>query len=311
MATSKPDLSRGKISIITPVLNGGEFIADAVESVLAQDRADFEHIVVDGGSTDATLAILSGYRHLKVVPQAGNGLYEAINLGLSLAKGEIIGHLNSDDLYLPGALALAAGAFRADPGAEIVSGGAEFCQPGPGGSWQVVERRVPLPDGSLPLRQVTMGSPAINARFFRRSLYDRVGSYDIRYKVAGDREFLLRALRAGVRGRAVEQMVYRYRMHGQSLTLNRRHGTRQPWRREQLEICRDHLDHGGLPPQARREYLSWHAWEMVMATWRDLGDRRPGEAWRRLGEGARWDRLWPVRGAWLAARRLARGRRAN
>lgn len=307
MSANKPAFERGMISVITPVKNGARYIAEAVESVLAQGYAPMEHIVVDGGSGDGTLEVLARYPHLKVVSRPDDGLYEAVNLGLSLAQGEIIGHLNSDDIYAPGALGLAAAALAAAPEAESLCGGVEFFAEGPDGRSRVVERRRPPADGSLPLVQVTRGSPVINARFFRRSLYDRVGVYDARYRLAGDREFLLRAWLAGMRGLAVDALVYRYRLHGDSLTLNRRPGLAQPWRLEHLGICREHLDRPGLPPDARRECLRWHAWELALETLRALDERRPGAAWRQAREGARWDRLWPVRGAWLAARRLLRG----
>lgn len=88
------------ISIITPVLNGADFIENNIKSI-QKLTIPFEHIIVDGGSTDATLEILEKYPHLKIVHQkSGNGMYGAIHMGFDDCKGEIITWVNSDDIIL-------------------------------------------------------------------------------------------------------------------------------------------------------------------------------------------------------------------
>lgn len=91
-----------KISIITPSYNQGIFIDDAIQSVLAQDYTDFEHIIIDACSTDTTLTVLKKYPHLKWISEPDEGQSDAINKGFKMAKGEVIGWLNADDFYLPG-----------------------------------------------------------------------------------------------------------------------------------------------------------------------------------------------------------------
>lgn len=90
-----------KITVITAVYNNKEYIRDAVDSVLSQDHLETEYIVVDGGSTDGTLEILRSYgdRITKLVSGPDNGVYDAMNKGLSLASGEVVGFLNADDFY--------------------------------------------------------------------------------------------------------------------------------------------------------------------------------------------------------------------
>src|SRR5205814_1895934 len=96
------------LSIITPVFNGEKFISGCIESVVAQNCAGIEHIVVDGGSTDRTVEILrekaQGYRHLRWISEADRGQSDALNKGIALARAEYIGILNADDFYEPGAL---------------------------------------------------------------------------------------------------------------------------------------------------------------------------------------------------------------
>jgi hypothetical protein len=92
-----------KFSVVTVSFNHGEFIRDTIESVLAQDYPNFEHIVIDGGSTDNTTAILREYPHLKWVSEPDRGQSHALNKGISRAAGDVIAWINSDDWYAPGA----------------------------------------------------------------------------------------------------------------------------------------------------------------------------------------------------------------
>lgn len=100
-----------KISVITVSYNQGRFIRRAIESVLAQQYPNFEHIVVDGGSTDETIEILKEYPHLKWSSERDNGQVDALNKGFSRAEGEIIAWLNSDDWYELGAFSKVAEAL--------------------------------------------------------------------------------------------------------------------------------------------------------------------------------------------------------
>ncbi|WP_289135101.1 glycosyltransferase family 2 protein [uncultured Brevibacillus sp.] len=116
------------ISIITPSFNQASFIKQTIDSVLMQDYPNIEHIVVDGGSTDGTLEILHSYRYLgerfRFVSEQDRGQSDAINKGLSMARGEIIGWLNSDDTYLPGAVSKAMHALTLNPAWSMVYGNA-------------------------------------------------------------------------------------------------------------------------------------------------------------------------------------------
>src|ERR1700755_1492305 len=101
--SSNTKRQRMKISIITPSYNQGRFIEDAILSVLSQGYPDFEHIVIDNCSTDNTLDVLKKYPHVKWVSEPDRGQSNALNKGFGLSTGDVLGWLNCDDFYLPGA----------------------------------------------------------------------------------------------------------------------------------------------------------------------------------------------------------------
>ena len=95
---------RPLVSIVTPSLNQGRYLREAIESVRAQTYEPVEHIVVDGGSTDETLEILGGYEQPRWVSEPDRGQSHALNKGFATARGEVLGWLNADDHYLPEAV---------------------------------------------------------------------------------------------------------------------------------------------------------------------------------------------------------------
>jgi hypothetical protein len=111
------------VTIVTPSFNQGRFIRPAIESVLSQDYPHIEYTVMDGGSTDETAAVVRDYAsRLTFVSERDRGQSHAINKGFERAKGAILAWLNSDDLFLPGAVSKAVRAFREKPSAGAVYG---------------------------------------------------------------------------------------------------------------------------------------------------------------------------------------------
>ena len=115
------------VSIVTPSLDQGRFIADTIESVLAQDYPRIEYIVLDGGSRDGTLEILARYgTRVRWLSEPDRGQTAALNRGFRLVSGDIVSWLNADDVLLPGAVSAVVEALAADPDAAMVYGDGEL-----------------------------------------------------------------------------------------------------------------------------------------------------------------------------------------
>ncbi len=159
-------------SVITPSYNQGEYIGETIRSVLAQEDDDFEHLVFDNCSTDATPEVLRNYPHLRAVVEPDGGQSAAINKGLRAARGEIICWLNSDDQYPPGTFAALRAAF-ADPHIDVVFGDAEQV-PFAGGQRERYRAYWPA-RGDLArwwTSRARIHQPAV---FFRRRVVEKIG----------------------------------------------------------------------------------------------------------------------------------------
>jgi glycosyltransferase involved in cell wall biosynthesis len=202
------------ISVVTPSLNQGRYIAAAIESVAAQSQRPLEHIVVDGGSTDETLEVLDRYAHLpylRWISEPDTGQSDAINKGVALARGEVVGWLNADDRYYPDALAAIANAFARHPDADVVYGaGARIDETG-----RVVKEVAAVPFDRRRIRSVFfVVQPAM---FFRRRTFLGVGGLTESTHFCMDWEFLLK-LGPGARVYAIPDPVGQWRVYPDTKT---------------------------------------------------------------------------------------------
>ncbi len=180
------------ISIVTPCLNDARFIDDAIRSVLDQGYPNVEHIIIDGGSTDETLTILKRYPHLKWISEPDQGLTDALNKGLRRATGEIIGWLNSDDYYLPGAFTSVAAAFDRNDTMDIVYGDFEFVDLGKRPLGRLRNSRF----DPMILMFYRNYIPS-NAAFWRRRIIDDGHFLDTSFKVVMDWDWWLQLTTLG------------------------------------------------------------------------------------------------------------------
>jgi glycosyltransferase involved in cell wall biosynthesis len=280
-----------RFSIVTPCLNRAATIGAAIESVLAQGHPAVEHIIIDGGSTDGTAEVLARYPHLTVIRETDRNLYDAINKGLRAARGEVIGLLNSDDLYAPGAFAAAEAAF-ADPAVEMVLGAAEFFAEQDGR--EVVQKRLSGTANALSEANVIGGTTTMNAAFYRRALIDRLGLFDDRFPLAADKDFWLRLVLLRPRLACIEASVIRYRSHAGSLTFAAG-DLRDKLSRHLLDTARTRLPEQPPGSPARAAYRRWHGWATGyrLAVLARQGSFGGIVATARAGFAA--DALWPCR----------------
>ena len=134
-----------KISIITATLNSGQFLKECIESALRQGTSNAQHILVDGGSTDDTLRIAEAYPHLEVAVRPGCSTYDAWNIGLDIASGNLIGFCNSDDFYAPLTFDRVRAAAASYTDALMISGKAVQIARGPSGDLILADYFDPVP----------------------------------------------------------------------------------------------------------------------------------------------------------------------
>ena len=205
---------------MTPSYNRVAMIGRALESVAAQTAVEVDHIVVDGGSTDGTLEVLASYPELRVISEPDEGIYDGLNKGIAAADGDVVALLNSDDWFEPGAFAAVAAAFAAAPKAQIVSGKARFLKdPGDGRQLPVRFHRLQEETAMTPLNLAYASK--INARFFRRQVFETFGPFDYhRYPMTADLDFLMRVALGGVPSVGLERYLYSYLAHEGSATIH-------------------------------------------------------------------------------------------
>jgi glycosyltransferase involved in cell wall biosynthesis len=279
-----------KISIITASLNRKEFIGAAIESVLAQNYPDFEHWIIDGASSDGTLALLRQYPHLKVLSEPDRGVYDAWNKGIRRASGEVIGFLNSDDQYTPGTFGLVSESL-AQSSALVFSGGSEIYQRTSSGTEVEMHRYTDPRRYHLSVFNVTLGIPNINARFFRQSVFEIVGDFNAEYKLSADREFLLRAAMVEIADRAREELVYRYRWHADSLTMNRGNESLLLAVTEAILIAEIYSELAMTSPADRLTLLDWRR-ELFATAFMACALQRPAQALELAAHAVNDDPRW-------------------
>lgn len=178
------------ISIITPCYNSAEFLEQCIQSIKGQNVQNFEHIIVDGGSTDGTLDIIrrhEGTYPMRWISERDNGMYDAIAKGFRLAKGDVFSYLNSDDMYMPWTTQLVERVFRTPHIRWCTGYSSYFDETGCQYFMRKLAPRFPQYclrkgwcdgyRGSLVQQEST---------FWSRELYERAGGIDTAYKYAGD-----------------------------------------------------------------------------------------------------------------------------
>jgi glycosyltransferase involved in cell wall biosynthesis len=201
-----------KISIITVAYNSAETIADTLSSVAHQSYHNYEHLVIDGNSKDSTVQVVNAHRHpnLILTSECDSGIYDAMNKGLSLANGEVIGFLNSDDFYADTNVLEKVAAVFQDKSVEACFADLVYVMPD--------NRHVVRYWKSRPYIKGDFAKgwcPAHPTFYIRRSALQRLGCFDRSFKLAADVEFMMRYLEHGsVKSVYIPHVFVRMRLGG-------------------------------------------------------------------------------------------------
>ena len=203
-----------KISVITPSFNSEKTIEKTISSVVFQDQScHLEYIIIDGGSTDRTCEIINKYiNSINVfISEPDAGAYDAMNKGISLATGDIIGIINSDDWYQEDTIKIVEQEFSKNSDIDVLYS--------PINNYFEGEYVATFSPGDLEklLIRFTLNHPSC---FIKKSAYNLIGLYDLQYKIAADYDLILRLFISGLKFHYVDTPLAAYSLNGMSSAAN-------------------------------------------------------------------------------------------
>lgn len=190
------------VTIITVVFNNADTLPMCIDSVLSQDYPNTEYIVIDGGSSDGTLEILKDYSDSidYILSEPDQGIYDAMNKGLSVAQGEYIAFLNADDFYLSRAISDSISHIQ-DKGLDLSYAGFFYSD---GNGVAVVEDEAKPWNPAMFIQGLPGGHETL---FAHRSCYERIGGYDTNYRIVADYDWYMRAYTEGLKGAPLQRTI--------------------------------------------------------------------------------------------------------
>ncbi|CAB3804042.1 glycosyltransferase [Pararobbsia alpina] len=241
----RPAVAGPLVTIITPSYNQGRFLRRTIESVLTQSYPNIELIVMDGGSTDESVEILKSYGdRINWVSEKDRGQTHAINKGLGEARGSILAYLNSDDVLLPGAVAMVVSYFEAHKRVSLIYGKAHYIDEN---DKITGDYRTAFYSKDALAEECIICQPAT---FWRRTLQDKIGVFDERLHYVMDYDYWLRAAVSGEGIVHVDHYLASSRLYADTKTLS----ARGKIYRELFDVCWKHNKYIG------RDYFIgyWH-----------------------------------------------------
>jgi glycosyltransferase involved in cell wall biosynthesis len=233
------------VTVITPAYNRADLVAETIESVLSQDYPSLEYVVLDDGSRDTTLDVVKRYGdRLRWESHANVGEARTVNRGFAMARGDIVGVVNSDDPLRPGAVRRLVEALQRRPDAVVAYPDWEMIDEH-GGRLRTVRTYEFTSYADMVRRHYCLPGPAA---FFRRSLVERIGGRDPELRYTGDLDFWFRAGRHGAFVR-VPEVLATFRTHSGSATVVQQ-GTRMA--EEHLRLTEKLFADPALPEELRR-----------------------------------------------------------
>lgn len=192
-----PEGPNGVISIVTAMWNSAETLHDALDSIVKQTRANTEHVAIDGVSVDETLAVLRRVRvpHQRLLSEPDNGIYDALNKGIRLATGDVVGFLHADDVLAADDILAEVQRRFEDPEVDAVYGDLQYV------SHDLTKVIRHWRAGKYSLARLRRGwMPPHPTLYVRKSVYEEFGGFDLSYRIAADYDWMLRVL-PNLRGR--------------------------------------------------------------------------------------------------------------
>ena len=264
------------ISLITPTLNAGRFLSETLRSVGEQDYPCLEHIIVDGGSTDGTLALVEqeGGRVTDVLHGPDSGTSEAINKGFCRARGNFLWILNADDaLASPATLSTLARHLQDNPECDFAFGDMRMVD----GAGQTIGKRVFRPGYGLEDLLSDRRHLPFAGCLMRHRVLERIGGFGRAYSFANDLDFLLRLAHGG-RMEHAGSLTGVFRLHAGASTSANIMATGQ----ETMEICMGFLQKPDLPERVREKRQSILAFQHMHAAGVCFHAGAPGDVRRNL-----------------------------
>jgi glycosyltransferase involved in cell wall biosynthesis len=298
-----------RISIVTLALDFPEYLDEAVRSIPRDSPFELEHLVVHDGDESSRSEIERRYPHIAVLKGDGTGATSAAVRAIEAATGDFILLLNSDDRLAPDAFNRLAVCAEARPDVRIWTGGVRIFRVLADGSEDTVRLLLSRDLTDMSLANVCDDIPLLTARFCHRSVYADIGNFDPAYSECSDREFLFRAIMAGITDAPLDVLVSELRLHGGSRTIHRRRGWVPPYLAEHLRIAEAWLKRADLATGVSRFLRNWRARELLRLM---IYQCRSGQ-WRTaaglLCHTEMSDPLWIFRAtsAFAAVRRRSRG----
>ncbi|MEX1114064.1 MAG: glycosyltransferase family A protein [Akkermansiaceae bacterium] len=232
-----------QVSVVIPVFNGEKFLAEAIESVLAQKQPDIEILIVDDGSTDGTAAVAEKFGDaVRLIRQPNRGVSAARNHGIRLAQAEVLAFLDADDLFTPDKFALQLPRLRNNPGIDVVIGQLKPFATG--------EKKKTI-SASVGQAADELQSLSFGCSLFRGRVFDRIGPLSETMRFCEDWDWFMRAREARVGMLIHRQIVLRNRLHEENATRQREAGEKFLLEMFRRSLARRRAGNGGsqtLPP---------------------------------------------------------------
>ncbi|NLO17091.1 MAG: glycosyltransferase [Arcobacter butzleri] len=208
-------MNKPKISIITVVWNNAKTIKDAIDSVISQTYENIEYIIIDGASTDGTVEIVQNYgdKISKFISEKDKGLYDAMNKGIALATGDVIGILNSDDFYKSNDILECVAKEFLDKDIDCVFANLEYVDGNDTNKVVRYWKSKPYENGLFQKGW----HPAHPTFFVRREFYEKYGVFNLDFRISADYELMLRLLeKHKLRSKYINKTFVQMRIGGES-----------------------------------------------------------------------------------------------